>query len=141
MFTLMRHLALVGAAFALVGCAALRSSHSTPAESDCSLGPPVQRPTVITATDTAFTITGIVRNAATLKGLRGARVLVDEGPRTLSDSAGVFRLELNRKEALPTRLYIFAAGFESHLHPIRMSADAGLRLEIFMTSRQVCEAK
>ena len=136
----MRRLALAGVALALVGCASLRPSRSTPAAQDCSPGPLVQRPTVITATDTAFTIVGIVRNAATLTGLRGVRVLVDEGPRTVTDSAGLFRLELNRREALPTRLYVFAAGFGSHLHPIRMSADTGLRLEVFMTYQQVCSA-
>ncbi|MDQ6633863.1 MAG: hypothetical protein M3Z10_03810 [Gemmatimonadota bacterium] len=99
----------------------------------------MQRPTAVTATDTAFTITGIVRNAATLKGVRGVSVLVGEGPRTVTDSAGLFRIELDRNEALPTRLYVSAALFESHLHSIRMSADAGLRLEIFMT-RQLCLA-
>jgi hypothetical protein len=94
---------------------------------------------VITATDSAFIITGIVRNAATLQGLPDAMVWVDgDERRVATDSAGLFRLDLSRTRALPTRLSVIAPGFEPHLHAISMSANAGLRLEIFMTHHQIC---
>jgi hypothetical protein len=132
-----RHLALASAAFVLTGCAALRPPRSTASARDCSK--PVQRPTVVTATDSAFTITGIVRNAATLKALPGASISVDGVVRVaMTDTAGQFRLELSHSDALPTRLSATAPDFQPHLHPISMSVKAGLRLEIFMTSEPIC---
>jgi hypothetical protein len=135
----MRLLAFTGAAIALVGCATLRPARST---ADCPNGQPVQRPTVVTATDSPFTIIGIVRNAATLEGLRGATVSVNEGERSVvTDTGGQFRLELNRGRALPTRLSVSARDYGPHLHAISMSDGAGLRLEIFMTSTRGCPSR
>jgi hypothetical protein len=135
-----RQLVIAGVAIALVGCAALRPPRSSAA--DCPTGQPVRRPTVVTATDSAFTIIGIVRNAATLEGVRGATISVAGdagGERSVSsDAEGLFRLELSRGAALPTRLSVAARDFDAHLHAIGMSENAGLHVEIFMTSTRSC---
>jgi hypothetical protein len=59
----------------------------------------------------------------------------------VTDAAGRFHLELGRSEVLPTRLTVDAGGYGSHLHAISMSANAGLRLEIFMTFDRGCPAR
>jgi hypothetical protein len=55
--------------------------------------------------------------------------------------AGRFRLDLGRSGALPTRLTVDAGGYGSHLHAISMTANAGLRLGIFMTSDRGCPGR
>jgi hypothetical protein len=104
----------------------------------CKNVTPVRLPTVVTATDSAFTITGIVRDAATLRGLREALVWVEDVRPVATDTAGLFRLELSRSQALPTRLSVRKLNFDPQLHPISMTANAGLRLEIFMTYDPIC---
>jgi hypothetical protein len=135
----MRRFALSVAAVALTGCAAFGPSRSS---DECPDGKPVQRPTLVTATDNAFVIIGIVKNAATLEALPGAIISVDGGARSaVTDAAGLFHLDLGRSQPLPTRLTVDARGYGSHLHAISMSANAGLRLEILMTSDRGCPAR
>jgi hypothetical protein len=98
----------------------------------------VRLPTVVTVTDSAYTITGIVKDATTLRGLPYAVIGVDGGRPVATDTAGLFRLELSRSQALPTSLSIRRLSYDPQLHPISMTANAGLRLEIFMTYHPMC---
>lgn len=131
-----RHL---GLAVILIGCHH-RNDPTRQEVATCNTAPRVVRPTVVSATPDSGVIEGTVYDAASLKPLREAVILITGsqiGART--DVNGNFRLPRLANGADTTViLRILALGYQPQRDTLARDSARGARLQVYVTAGQVC---